>query len=196
MPVDQRRGAELLRPLRGGAAHPKSGGHFSFNLGTWHLIALNANCKRQSSGGCTATSAQTTWLKDNLAATQKPCILAFWHQPRYSADKIIPVYEPWWRALYAAGADVVLNGHLHNFQRFAPLDPAGKVDRVGGITEYIVGTGGENLAHLATTTSPRRVKAISTFGYLRMKLKASGWKAEFLDTAGVVQDTSKRMCHT
>ena len=86
----------------------------------------------------------------------------------------------------------MLNGHLHNFQRFAPLNPAGQVDPVAGITEYIVGTGGEDLAHTAITTSPRRVKALSTFGYLRMQLNASAWKAEFLDTAGVVRDTSEQ----
>jgi hypothetical protein len=178
----------------GDSAHPETHGHFSFDLGTWHLIALNANCSKQNVGGCGPKTAQTTWLKQDLASTLQPCVLAFWHQPRFSGDNVAKVYATWWNVLYAAHADVVLNGHLHNYQRFAPLNPAGTIDRTNGITEYIIGTGGENLVGLSPS-APRRVVGIKTFGYMRMTLSAATWTAEFNNTAGTVLDTSTGSCH-
>ncbi|MDQ3222141.1 MAG: alkaline phosphatase [Gemmatimonadota bacterium] len=180
----------------GAAAHPDTNGHFSFDLGTWHLIALNANCRM--AGGCGATSAQTRWLQADLEATTQPCVLAFWHQPRFSGAGTgsVAAYKPWWQALYAAHADVVLNGHRHNYQRFAPLTPDGVVDQAAGITEYIVGTGGVGLHGVKSTATPAPVFWKKTFGYLRMILDATSWSAEFIDYRGTTLDTSTGACHT
>jgi acid phosphatase type 7 len=175
----------------GGSAHPSTGGHFSFDMGSWHLIALNSNCVRTGSGGCGATSPQTRWLKADLAATTKPCIAAFWHHPRFNGKVAISAFKPWWDALYAAHADVVLNGHVHNYQRFAALSPTG-ARTAAGITEYIVGTGGETL-HTQTSSALVYKK---TFGYLRMTLHSSGWSTQFIDASGDVLDTSSGTCHT
>jgi hypothetical protein len=178
-------------------AHASTQGHYSFNLGAWHLIALNAQCSARNTGGCSATSAQTTWLKGDLAATTQPCVMAFWHQPRWSGGHAGgKSYGPWWKVLYAKHADVVLNGHVHDYQRYAALDPTGAV-KPAGITEYIVGTGGEELdTDSASTPSP--VASASTFGYLRMTLRPTGWSADFVkvDSNGAtVLDSSTGTCH-
>jgi hypothetical protein len=181
----------------GAAAHQTTGGHFSVDLGTWHLIALNGNCSKTGVGGCSATSRQTTWLKTDLAATTQPCILAYWHQPLFTGSSSVSgtAYRPWWDALYAARADVVLNGHLHNYQRYAPLSPTGAADSVMGITEYVVGTGGESFASVNSGVSPQPVVWRKTFGYLRLVLHPLGWDSAFIDSTGAVLDTATGTCH-
>ena len=176
------------------SAHQTTTGHYSFDLGDWHIIALNGNCRR--AGGCSATSTQTTWLKKDLAADARPCTLAYWHQPLFTglAKGIAKAYRPWWNALYAAHADVVLNGHIHNYQRYAPLSPTGAPDPTG-LTEYVVGTGGEKQVAVAANSVPHPVTNDKTFGYLRMALSAGSWTAEFVDTNGAVLDTSTGVCH-
>lgn len=180
----------------GAAAHAATGGHFSFDVGSWHLIGLNSNCSKSGVGGCGATGAQTTWLQQDLAATTQPCVAAFWHQPLFTGAKFGgAAYRPWWNALYAAHADVVLNGHVHNYQRYAALNPAGTRDAANGITEYVVGTGGEGFTKFIPTVKPQPLVHRQSFGYLRMTLGSSGWSAEFVDASGTVTDTSSGTCH-
>jgi Calcineurin-like phosphoesterase len=176
-------------------SHPETNGHFSFDLGTWHLIGLNGNCKR--AGGCTASSAQTGWLTADLAATTQPCILAYWHQPLFQGltKPTNLAYKAWWEALYAAHADVVLNGHIHNYQRYPALNPAGAPDPVNGITEYVIGTGGERQVALNTTVTPQPDAYAKSFGYLRMTLGTADWTAEFIDDLGYTRDNSTGVCH-
>jgi acid phosphatase type 7 len=179
----------------GAAAHATTGGHFSFDLGSWHLIALNSNCGKTGVGGCGAKSPQTKWLQQDLAATTQPCLAAFWHQPLFTAAKFGgSAYRPWWNLLYAAHADVVLNGHVHNYQRYAALEPEGSSD-ANGITQYTVGTGGEGFHVLVTSVHPQPVVYLRRFGYLRMTLAPSGWSAEFVDSTGAVADSSSGSCH-
>lgn len=180
----------------GAVAHQSTGGHFSFNLGSWHLTALNANCGHRGVGGCSATSAQTQWLKNDLAATTQPCIAAFWHQPLFTGlrSNVNTKYRAWWNVLRAADADVVLNGHVHNYQRFAPRDPDGTRD-VAGITEYVVGTGGEAAVSVSRRASIQPQVWFRAFGYLRMHLLTDGWRAEFIADNGTVLDTSNGTCH-
>ncbi len=181
----------------GAAAHVETAGHYSFDVGSWHFIAMNANCTKQNVGGCKADSPQTTWLKADLAATAQPCIGAFWHQPLYTGlgTGVNAAYRAWWDALYAAKADVVLNGHIHNYQRFAPLTPTGTADPINGITEYIIGTGGEKQVALRSSAIPQPIGYAKSFGYLRMTLHPTGWTSEFVSDAGVVSDTSTDVCH-
>jgi hypothetical protein len=181
----------------GAAAHPETNGHFSFNAGSWHLIGLNANCSNTGVGGCKATSAQTKWLTADLAANTKPCIAAFWHQPLFTGQKNqAAAYRAWWNVLYSAHADVVLNGHVHNYQRYGALDPTGASDPVNGITEYVVGTGGEGLNPLSSLAVPQPLAFKKSFGYLRLTLQASGWTAQFISSTGATLDTSAGTCHT
>ena len=137
-------------------------GWYSYNLGSWHLISLNIECETQP-GGCSNTgswfAAELEWLKKDLAANHSACTLAYWHQPTFSATNGIAVPEgptavAFWQLLYQYGADLVLNGHDHLYARYRPLDPSGNYDPKKGIREFIVGTGGETLDPVVTTTYP------------------------------------------
>jgi hypothetical protein len=179
----------------GPVASRSTAGHFSFNLGGWHLIALNGNCSRTNVGGCSATSAQTKWLRTDLANNTKKCIAAFWHQPLFTGlSSINTTYRPWWQVLSEYRADVVLNGHTHNYQRYAPRTPFGALSS-NGITEYVVGTGGASLASVSSNATVKPVTWKKTFGHLRMVLHYGSWDAKFIDYRGVVLDTSSGTCH-
>lgn len=180
----------------GDAAHGSTGGHFSFDLGSWHFVGLNANCGMSGVGGCAASSSQTAWLTADLAATTQPCIAAFWHQPLYTAlaGSTNSTYRPWWRVLYAAHADVVLNGHVHTYARFGPLDPDGNAD-AEGVTEYVIGTGGESLTAASSLARPQPLATQKAFGYSRFTLHADGWDMQFVNTSGQVLDSASGTCH-
>jgi hypothetical protein len=128
---------------RSGPAGERGKGYYSYELGSWHLVALNSSngCRRVS---CVPGSTMHTWLVRDLASTSKKCVLAYWHHPRFQmgnhADN--QAVAPLWDALYDAGADVVLTGHDHNFQQLARLDKRGALDPARGIRSFVVGTGG------------------------------------------------------
>lgn len=135
-------------------------GWYSYNLGAWHLISLNIECSTQP-GGCvdnpgTWFAAELAWLKTDLEENHSACTLAYWHQPTFSATNgITPegiAAKDFWQLLYEYGADVVLNGHDHLYAHYRPLDPSGNYDPHKGIREFIVGTGGETLDPVVTTT--------------------------------------------
>ena len=133
-------------------------GWYSYNLGSWHLISLNIECETQP-GGCTGSwfASQLEWLKNDLAANHSACTLAYWHQPTFSPTNGIavpegPTAQQFWQVLYEYGADLVLNGHDHLYGRYRPLDPSGHYDPKRGIREFVVGTGGETLDPVVTTT--------------------------------------------
>jgi len=180
----------------GAPARPATAGEYSFNVGQWHLISLNANCSKTNVGGCAATSPQTKWLQSDLAANTQPCTLAYWHQPRWTANSTnASTYAPWWSVLYSAHVDVVLNGHVHTYARFAPLDPSGTNDPANGIREVIVGTGGESLVSASPSASPAPLVNYRGFGYLRMVLHPTGYDAQFIAATGAVKDTFSGTCH-
>jgi acid phosphatase type 7 len=124
-------------------------GYYSYDLGEWHVVALNSMCEQVD--GCGATSPMVTWLEQDLAANPKTCTLAYFHYPLFSSGRhgdepeIQTHVRPTWDALYAAGADVVISAHDHDYERFAPQDPMGNLDPERGITEFVVGTGGRDL---------------------------------------------------
>ncbi|MEO8107320.1 MAG: metallophosphoesterase [Actinomycetes bacterium] len=181
----------------GAAAHPETVGHFSFDLGNWHLVGLNAQCSRKNVGGCGATAAQTKWLEADLAASTQPCTLAFWHQPLFTGagGGKTTAYQPWWNSLYAAGADVVLNGHRHNYQRFGSLNPSGARDADNGITQYVAGTGGESLQSFSSTAFPQPEYKLKGYGYLRLDLEENGWSSDFVTSTGSAVDNFSGTCH-
>jgi uncharacterized repeat protein (TIGR01451 family) len=180
----------------GSRAHPASAGEYSFNLGSWHLISLNGNCSKTNVGGCGSSSPQTQWLSADLSANDQPCVLAYWHQPRWTATSSNnSTYNAWWNLLYAAHADLVLNGHIHTYARFAPLTPAGAVDTTNGITEVIVGTGGESLQAASSASNPKPLANQRLFGYLRLVLHPTGYGATFVTSSGAVKDTFSASCH-
>jgi hypothetical protein len=163
----------------GAAAGPAKRGYYSFDLGSWHIVSLNSERDTRAGG------AQVRWLRHDLARTTARCVLAFWHRPRWTGGR----YEddartaPFWNALYAARADVVLAGHDHNYQRYPPLNQRGEIDRARGIRSFVVGTGGVRFYDLRPD-SRRRTGNDATPGVLRLTLRPTGYSWRFLPVAG------------
>lgn len=158
-------------------------GYFSFDVGDWHVVALNSNCGEV--GGCERGSRQEKWLQQDLAAHPSTCTLAYWHHPRFSSGLHgnNGTSAAFWRALYEAGADVVLNGHDHTYERFAPQDPRQRADG-NGIREFVVGTGGRNLYTFGAPEPNSQVRNNHTFGVLELTLRANGYDWRFEPAAG------------
>src|SRR5215216_1006736 len=163
----------------GAAAGDPTKGYYSYNLGAWHMIALNSEIS-QSVG-----SVQEKWLRVDLAANPKTCTLAYWHKPRFSSGQHgnIPASQPLWQALYDYGADVVLNGHDHTYQRFAPQNPKGQADPKG-IREFVVGTGGASLYSFTSNQPNTEVRNNTTFGVLKLTLHSTSYNWQFIPIAG------------
>ena len=140
----------------GSAAGSKGQGYYSYDVGTWHLIALNSNCG--DAGGCSATSPQGKWLENDLATHSNYCTLAYWHIPLYSSGgRANNNSKSFWTALYNHDADLVISAHDHTYERFAPQDPNGNLNTTRGIREFIVGSGGAN--HTSFTTISRTARS-------------------------------------
>jgi acid phosphatase type 7 len=122
----------------GSLAHNDPGGYYSFNLGAWHIIGLNSECAEPGVGGCGVGSQQEQWLLSDLGANRSACTLAFWHEPRFTSGRNLnhPALQALWQDLYAFGTAVVLNGHDHIYERFAPQTPQQQADSLG-IREFI-----------------------------------------------------------
>jgi calcineurin-like phosphoesterase family protein len=173
-----------------GAAAGDSRGDSAFTLGTWRLVGLNAECGH--AGGCGSSSPQATFLRSQLGAAQ--CTLVYWHQPYYNGtSRTASSYRAFWDILYSGNADVVLNGHLHNYSRFAPQDAGGHVDAVRGVRQFIVGTGGRSLFSLDGTHNVE--KTAKQYGILELRLHPTGYNWSFVNTAGTIVDSGAADCH-
>jgi hypothetical protein len=164
----------------GGAAGDPKKGYYSYALGSWHMIVINSNCSHV--GGCGPGSPQERWLRADLAAHKTVCTLAYWHHPRFSSGEHgdQTFMQPIWQALYDGGADVVLNGHDHDYERFAPQDPAGRSDPTRGIREFVVGTGGRNHYGLQTVDANSEIRDSTSFGVLRLVLHPTSYSWQFI----------------
>ena len=163
----------------GAAAGDPSRGYYSYNLGAWHIIALNSEVDLAPG------SAQDQWLRSDLAASQATCTLAYWHKPRFSSGQHgnITGVGSFWQALYQYGADVILNGHDHTYERFAPQNPNGQADP-NGIREFVVGTGGATLYPFTTIRANSEVRNNTAHGVLKLTLHATSYDWEFVPIAG------------
>ena len=179
----------------GTAAAPDGESWYSYDLGTWHVIVLDSDCSFV--GGCAAASAQGRWLAADLAASKSACTLAIWHQPRFSSGVHGNDAEigPFWKALYAAGADVVINGHDHDYERFGPQDPNARSDGARGIREFVVGTGGAELTDFPTTQPNSELRTSVSHGVMRLVLHADSYDWRFIPTTGNVTDAGSGPCH-
>ena len=180
----------------GAAAGDPATGYYSYDLGSWHVVSLNSNC---SAVPCAAGGAQERWLRADLAASSSPCTLAYWHHPRFSSGRThgsSTSVAPLWQALYDAGADVVLAGHEHNYERFAPLDPAGGVDPGRGIRSFVVGTGGRSHYAFGAPLPGSEVRHDDTYGVLQLTLWPGRFGWEFVAVAGgSFTDSGSAACH-
>jgi acid phosphatase type 7 len=166
-------------------------GFYSFELGAWHAVALNSNIPMGPG------SYQAEWLRADLASTSARCVIAYWHHPLFSSgpDGNQAQARELWRILYAAGADVVLNGHDHFYERWAPQDPDGRSDPSRGIRQFTVGTGGAPLYQRART-NPLSEVLTSAFGVLRLTLAPGTYQWEFVPVlASVAHDRGSGECH-
>ncbi len=179
----------------GSAAGTPGEGYYSYNVGAWHLIALNSNCGNV--GGCGSGSPQYTWLQSDLKANPNECILAYWHIPLFSSGgRAAPNSQPFWNLLYAAHADLILNGHDHIYERFAPQNPSGGLDTTNGIVEIISGTGGADHTSLSTIAANSLVRNTTTYGVLKLTLHASSYDFQFVPEAGqTFTDSGSAACH-
>ncbi|MEK6275742.1 MAG: metallophosphoesterase, partial [Actinomycetota bacterium] len=181
----------------GQAAGDPTRGYYSYDLGEWHIVVLNAECSRV--GGCNANSPQEQWLRTDLATHPAACTLAYWHQPRFSSGQYSndPAYVPFWQALYNANAELVLNGHDHNYQRYAPQTPAGARNNLRGIREIVVGTGGRNYYPVDPGPVPNREVANgTTFGVLKLTLHPTSYDWQFVPVpGGTFSDSGSTACH-
>ena len=175
----------------GAAAGEAGKGYYSFDLGSWHLVALNSEITSA------AALEQERWLRADLATMRQPCILAYWHTPLFSSGNHggTSRVRPLWDALYEANADVVLNAHDHDYERFAAQDPSGQAD-ANGIMQFIVGTGGGSLTPFTTIERNSEARNASTFGVIKLTLHPSSFGWQFVpEVAGTFSDSGSAACH-
>lgn len=178
------------------AGDPKTG-YYSYELGTWHIIVLNSECK--DVGGCEAGSPQETWLRYDLVQHPVACTLAYWHKPLFSSGGAHGndlTVKPLWQALYEANADVIIGGHDHDYERFAPQTPDGAADPARGIREFVVGTGGKNHRPFAEPKPNSELRDATAFGVLKLTLKPGAYDWQFVPEAGkTFTDSGSGACH-
>jgi hypothetical protein len=178
-----------------GPAGARGQGYYSFDVGNWHLIALNSNCARVA---CNAGSAQESWLRADLAAHPGACTLAFWHHPRFSSghDGDGTFMQDIWMTLYNASVDVALVGHSHNYERFAPMNASGGLDRARGIREFVVGTGGAFFTGISSARPNSEARQNNTYGVLKLTLRFGSYEWRFVPEAGkTYSDSGSQACH-
>lgn len=181
----------------GAAAGDPAKGYYSYELGAWHVIVLNSECAEV--GGCDAGSPQEQWLRGDLAAHPSACTLAYWHKPLFSSGAKHgndPEMKPFWDDLYGAKATLVINGHDHDYERFAPQDPDAKADAKRGIREFVVGTGGKNHRPFGAAKPNSEVRNADSFGVLKLVLHPKGYDWQFIPEAGkAFTDSGSGQCH-
>ncbi|TFG52975.1 MAG: alkaline phosphatase [Gemmatimonadales bacterium] len=167
-------------------------GYYSYDLGAWHIVAINSNID------LSASSPQLQWLVADLAANPTVCAAAYWHHPRFSSGMHgdDAGMQALWQVLYDAGVDLVLNGHDHDYERFAPQTPTGALDTQRGIREFVVGTGGRSLRNFATVAANSEIRNSDTHGVVKLSLYESRYEWEFVPVAGqAFRDSGSTDCH-
>jgi hypothetical protein len=186
------RGASGYFDYFGVAAGGRGAGYYSYDLGDWHVIALNSNLEMS------VGSLQERWLRADLAAHPTRCTLAYWHHARFSSGTTHgsdAETQPLWQALYDAGADVVLSGHEHNYERFAPQTPDGTADPARGIREFVVGTGGGGAYRLGPPIANSEAGR-AVYGVLKLTLTSQAYRWQFIPVPPVsFSDSGSAACH-
>ena len=180
----------------GASAGDPATGWYAYDAGAWRVYVLNSNCALI--GGCDTGSAQERWLRRDLADNPRACVLAMWHHPRFSSSMhgSDAITADLWTDLYDAGAELILNGHDHVYERFAPQTPRGRADPERGVVEMVVGTGGRSHYEFETIRANSLVRDNTTYGVLRLVLSNGGWSFEFVPVAGgSFSDSGSGTCH-
>jgi 3',5'-cyclic AMP phosphodiesterase CpdA len=176
----------------GSLAGASARGFYSYDVAGWHAISLD------SQAAMSPGSAQYQWLEADLTASSARCTVAYWHRPLFSSgarNGSTPAVRDLWRLLYARGVDVVLSGHEHVYERFAPQDPDGRADATRGIRQFTVGTGGSEL-YPFNAPLPNSEARASVHGVLKLSLTTTGYSWEFIPVAGqAFSDAGSGTCH-
>jgi hypothetical protein len=179
----------------GARAGDPSRGYYAYDLGAWRIYVLNSNCA--AIGGCGVGSPQERWLRADLARNARRCTLAYWHHPLFSSGLhgSQTSVRAFWDDLQAAGAELVVNGHDHDYERFAPQTPAG-VASATGIREFVVGTGGRSRYPFLAARPNSVVRDASAYGVLKLTLHATSYDWGFIPVAGrSFTDSGSGTCH-
>ena len=174
-------------------------GWYSYDVGAWHFIVLNSNCAEPGvdAPACNAGSEQERWLRADLAAHPAKCTAAYWHHPRFSSGSHgdDAVMQDVWQALHDFNADIVLNGHSHVYERFAPQSPTGAPEPGRGIREFVVGTGGAVLGTLGALHANSEASKAGTWGVLKLTLHDASYEWKFIAVDGSEGDSGKGDCY-
>ena len=167
----------------GASAGAPNLGWYSYDLGAWHIVVLNSNCDMV--GGCAAGSPEYQWLQQDLTANANSCTLAYWHHPLFaSSTQVSSAVKPFWDLLYQYGADVILNAHARQYERFSPMNPSGVADQTKGIREFVVGTGGADPLPLGSPAANSELVNATVYGVLKLILHPTGYDWQFLPASG------------
>ncbi|MEO8088877.1 MAG: metallophosphoesterase [Gemmatimonadales bacterium] len=173
----------------GSRARPSGRTYYSYNLGSWHIVVLDSERD---------LTQQATWLKADLATNPRRCTMAYWHKPYFTTGDLPPAINlrTLFTILYNAGADVVLAGHNHLYERFYPQDPAGRADWARGIRTFVVGTGGAPLLPMKARTPNLQVRQNTAHGVLKFSLYSNRYKWDFIPVPGkTFRDSATNWCH-
>ena len=175
----------------GAAAGPAGQGYYSYDLGQWHIVVINSMLAQTNPG------PQEAWLDADLSANPRPCTLAYWHHPRFSSGLHgnQTQMQPVWEILYRHNADVVVSGHDHSYERFAPQTPTGEADPVRGIRQFVVGTGGAFLYSFNNPQPNSEKRYNKWFGVIKLTLLPGDYRWDFVTFPGVSLDSGNGKCH-
>jgi len=167
--------------------------YYSFDLGSWHIVSLNGEI------GIASGSTQETWFRNDLAAHTNKCTLVYWHEPRFSSGAVHgnnSSFQALWQDAYNGGVEIVLNGHDHQYERFAPMNVSGALDTAKGVREFIVGTGGAPLYSFGTIQPNSEVRDSLTWGVLKLTLHSASFDWQFVPVSGkTFTDSGSQACH-
>ena len=190
-------GAEPYYRYFGGRAGPGGRGYYSYDIGDWHVVSLNSELP-SNPGRLAEAKAQDDWLQKDLIQNRKQCTVAYFHRPLFSSGEHgnSPSMRKLWEIMYANGVDLVLNGHDHNYERFARQTPAGVADPVRGMEQIVVGTGGGPLRGMRRTRVANSAASIhGHYGVIKLSLGKGEYRRAFLDTRGRIWDSGGSKCH-
>jgi hypothetical protein len=180
----------------GSAAGDPTKGYYAYDAGAWRIYVLNSNC---SFVACGAGSTQEQWLRADLAANPRTCVAAMWHHPRFTSGTghaSSTATQALWQALYDFNAELVLVGHVHNYERFAPQTATGTLDNARGLIEIVVGSGGRNHYASGAPIANSLVQNDDTYGVLKLTLSAGSWTSQFVAEPGKsFTDNASGTCH-
>ena len=182
----------------GSKAGPTKTGYYSYDVGEWHVMVINSEII-VGSFSLAERNAQEDWVRADLKSTQKPCTMAYWHNPLFSSGwhgsdrKLLSI----WQILFDGGVTLILNGHDHDYERFLPQTPAGVLDTINGMAEYVVGTGGGVLRGFAAKQVANSASQIQGYyGVLKLTLGKGEYRSVFVDVSGRMWDPSGGKCRS